>query len=256
MFAAQRIEAIREYLTKNKSVDIGTLTIMLGVTDVTIRRDLDKLAAEGFLIKTHGGAILNENATDNSISIQIPNYAGKQRIARTLISLVDENDTVFIGGGTTCYLLRDLLQKMPDISVVTNNASLAVALGTTLKDVILVGGTLTNVNGVLEIDSDTALEYLDGIFVNKAFVSVDGIDLMAGFTVKNPQNVKLLKKVARIAKSVIVLADSQKFDKIDLYHWCGLDQVSCVVTDECNNPEYKNHFFEMDVKLLTSYSSI
>lgn len=254
LFAAQRIEFIKEYLTSNKSVDISSLSTMLDVTDVTVRRDLDKLANEGFLIKTHGGAILNDNGADNPLAPQIKNYTSKQQIARTMISLLEENDTVYIGSGSTCYTLHNYLEKIPNLNVITNNASLALSIAETVHNVTLIGGVLRKNNGVFESKMDASLHYLDGVFVNKAILSVDGIDLMAGFTVKDQLAANLFKKITHISRQTIILADDSKFDKIDMYHLCALDQVSCVVTNQCNNTRYKEFFFEANVKLLTSFS--
>lgn len=253
MFAAQRIEEIKSYLLLHKSVDIATLSAMFNVTDVTIRRDLDKLANDGFLIKTHGGAILKEADEDESFSSHILNYVAKQKIARTLISLLGGNETIFVGSGSTCFLLKKYLQDMPSLTVVTNNVTLAVSLGTTSKNIVLTGGPIVNKNGILTTDIANDIHYLDGIYVNKAIISVDGVDMMAGFTSYSLDISKLVKKLRSVSKELIILADSSKFDKIAPYHCCTLDEADCVITNQCDYDEYKNFFFSNDVKLFTCY---
>ena len=99
MFPAQRIEMIKNILRQQKSADISTLTSMLGVSNVTIRKYLDQLEEEGFLTKVHGGAILAEtNETSDSSETDIFDKTNRQ-IADLAAQLIEDNETVFLQTG-------------------------------------------------------------------------------------------------------------------------------------------------------------
>ena len=254
MFAAQRIEIIKDFLIKNKTVDISTLTSILNVSDVTVRKDLDKLEKENFLMKIHGGAVLCEdNNQETSNRISISNHTAKSKIAELALTLVEEDDSIFIGPGSTCYIFSQNLKRLKDISVVTNNIAVSNELMSSIKRTYLLGGELKDINGTPYTSDASAMESLNKIFVNKAFISIDGIDLKAGLTCDTLNKANLINSISNISKTVVILADNMKFDRVGMYQAAPLERVSCVVTNRCDIDSYKTAFFEMNIKLLTAF---
>lgn len=254
MFAAQRIKIIKEYLIKNKSVDIATLTNLLDVSDVTVRKDLDVLEKENFLIKNHGGAVLadyNENTTNDLI---IKNNAEKEQIADLAASLVDDGDTIFLGYGSTCYLFAKSLRNKKNLTVVTTNVNALSELITFAGKVVLVGGEVTYKNGMMFSAGELTAQNLKGIFVNKSFMSVDAVDLMAGFTVNDVSNIAVLKLIPNLTKQVIYLVDSSKFDQVGFYQIAPIGLPNCIVSNDKLNDKYKQFFYEKNIKILTAFN--
>jgi len=122
-FLAERLVKIREILLERKSINITTLCKLLNISDVTIRKDLERLEEEKFLKKIHGGAVLSKGV-DNRYSQTKDTflyYKEKQQIAGEAVKLIETFNNIFIGLGSTCYLFAKLLFGYNNVRVVTNN---------------------------------------------------------------------------------------------------------------------------------------
>lgn len=145
MLAAERIRKIKQILVEYKRADVSNLSSLLSVSDVTIRKDLERLENEGFLTRTHGGAVINENSpSDNLYNIlDIPEIEHKQMIGLIAAQIVNNNEAIFIGPGTTCLQIAKNLKDKKNLTVVTNNVSAALSLSDVSGvRVILTGGDM------------------------------------------------------------------------------------------------------------------
>ncbi|HEX2945210.1 MAG TPA: DeoR/GlpR family DNA-binding transcription regulator [Clostridia bacterium] len=253
MFAAQRMKTIQDFLIKNKSADITTLSNLLDVSDVTVRKDLEKLEEEGFLIKNHGGAVLVEGSIPDDSGLSIENYSEKEQIADLANTLIEDGDIIFLGPGSTCYLFSKKLKGKNNITVVTNNINAINELYSNVKEIISLGGEIANNNGMLYTTGYFASEYLKGIYVNKAILGVNGVDFKTGFTVNDMSLCNLLKKVPTLSRQIYYLADHTKFDRIGFYQIGPIDSPDCVVSNERLSDAYKQYFYEKDIKILTTF---
>ena len=257
VFATQRQEKIREVLLHDKIVDVSTLTELLNVSDVTVRKDLDKLAEEGFLAKIHGGAVLVENeAGRNQDIVNIPDYAAKKAIAKTAMSIVEARDAIFVGPGSTCYLMHSFFKNMPEITVVTNNVSLALEIHGYVKKVFLLGGEVRHLRGLHHNQPHDPEASLSGFFVNKAFFSAEGFDLQAGVAYSEILDYNLIKVIVRLCKSTYLMVDNGKFNKVDLYSIGDISLINCVITDNCEDKRYQKYLFENNTKFVFAYQKI
>lgn len=256
MFQGQRIKVLKSIIQEKKTVDIATLTAALNVSDVTVRKYLDILEQEGFLKKMHGGAILNEDfqeADELDDDETIDGLAAKEQIADLAVTMVEDGDCIFIGPGTTCYILAKRLQHLKNITVVTNNVNALELLSPFVRNLYFIGGEIVFRDGVMFSHGSKALAQLEGMFVQKAFITVEGIDLLAGLTVNDLGIMDIIYKIEAISKKLIILADHQKFNKIGLHHVMPIDRVKIYISNERLDEKYKKFFFENDIKILTSY---
>lgn len=254
MFAAQRLEKIKKIMYAQKNVNIATLCEILNVSDVTVRRDLEKLESDGFLFKTHGGAVLIEKEPNiSALDAEIENYEAKSKIADLACTLIEKGDSIFLGPGSTCYILSKKLKDIENITIVTNNISALGELTPHIKNVYLLGGEMSYENRMLYSLDQRNPQLLEGTYVNKVFIGISGVELKAGFTANNLGLSIVLKQAAKTSKNVIFLADHTKFDKIGLYQVVPIDFPRCVVTDEKLGDDYKQYFYEHDIKVLTAY---
>jgi len=254
VFAAQRIKVIKDIMIKNKSVDIATLTNILNVSDVTVRKDLEKLEQERFLVKNHGGAVIidsDEPAIKEDFVIE--NCLEKEQIASLAYTLVEDGDTIFLGYGSTCYKFAKNLKEKKNITVVTTNVNALNELLPNIRKTILIGGEITYRNGMMFSAGELTAENLKGIYVNKSFMSVDAVDLMAGFTVNDVSNLSVLKLIPKLSKQVILLVDHSKFDKIGFYQIAPICSLNCIVSNDKLNDKYKQFFYEKNIKVLTAF---
>jgi len=253
MFAIERQNKIKEILFKDKRVDVSRLSELFDVTEVTIRRDLDKLEQEGFLIKTYGGAVLNEDLLQKSIPEEAEDEVNedKKMIGKIAAQMIENGEAVFIGPGTTCL---EIAKKIKDkkITVVTNDLIIALEL----KDnpgvkVIVTGGDLIQSTSMLV--GRFAHQALDGIYINKAFIGVKGVNFDSGYTLDRYEEAMFIQEVAKISKEIIIVADHTKFYKTAFARLGELTMAKKLVTNKEISSEYKSYFFEHAIKLYTTY---
>jgi DeoR family transcriptional regulator, fructose operon transcriptional repressor len=255
LFLAERLDKIKEIVRDRKNVDVVTLSKILGVTKVTTRSDLEILEEEGFLKKIHGGVVLTDELNEIKLEkkIDISRYKEKSEIINLSLKLINDDDTLFIGPGTTCTLLAKKLQGKPNLRVITNNLEVIDELYPGIQNIMLLGGVINSKNNTLFTYSSSVDDFFSGIFFNKALITVDGIDTKAGFTADNMNLVSIIKKVRKISNTLIILADYLKFDKIGLYQIGELDFADYLITNGKLNDNYKELFFRKNIKILTSY---
>ena len=256
MFPAQRIEFLKRIIREKKSVDISTLTAALEVSDVTVRKYLDKLEQEGFLKKMHGGAILAEEFSAVEESEDNDLFEGlndKEHIAELAVTLIEDGDSIFLGPGITCNLLAKKIHKLKNITVVTNNVNSLEYLAPYVRNLYFIGGEINFRDGLMFSYGQKALAQLDGMFVQKAFISVDGVDIRAGITINDIGLLDIIKKIEDLAQKMIVLADYHKFNKVGLHHVMPIEKIKIYVSNEKLEDKYKKYLFENDIKILTFY---
>lgn len=258
MFKAARQAKIKELLLDRNQIDVQTLSSLLNVSSVTIRNDLEALEREGYLCRTHGGAILN--ATDNrerrlSASAVLPDPEFdkcRDEIAQIAAQMIDEDEWVFIGPGTTCaYIVKHLAAK-GHFNIVTNNlfAATSIPMGTN-SNIIVTGGTLDIKGNFLM--GEMLEESLKNIHVGKAFFSVGGVDLHGGYSVASYSEKSLFTQLKGICSQMVIAADHRKFNKISFMRIGNLDAAPTVISNENIPDAYKTYFFENGIQLFTSY---
>lgn len=253
MFAIERLNKIKELLFSKKRVDVMELSELFSVTEVTIRRDLDKLEQMGVLTKTYGGAVLNEELVPaaNAVEEEDEFIEEKRMIGRIAARLIEDGEAVYLSPGTTCLeIARNLQEKR--VTVVTND----LRIGLALKDytgvkTIVTGGDLAHSSSALV--GGAALQLLQGIYVNKAFLGVKGVHFDAGYTTGSYDEAMIIQAVRRIASEVIIAADYSKFDQRGFAKLGDLSLAKTLVTNKQIPSEYKKHFFEQGVKLFTTF---
>ena len=128
MFADERTEKIKALLLDYKRIDINTLISMIPASPATVRRDLEKMEKEGFLRRTHGGVVLVE-AEEPAAPVPVDRYLlEKEQIGAIAVAMIEPNDTVFLGNGTTCLQVAKNLRDRPNIRVVSNNIGVIAEL--------------------------------------------------------------------------------------------------------------------------------
>lgn len=253
MFAAGRIEKIKEVLLGEKRIEVAELTKILNVSEATVRRDLEKLEADGFLLRTHGGAVL-ASYTESQDSQSDDVSQEKKMVAMFAKNLVCGNEIVFIGGGGTCFQFAREIADKKDITVVTCNLDAANVLADRPNiEVLLTGGSLRYRPSSIMMAGPFAQAMLGEVFVDKAFLGADGADMDYGFSSANADGVELARIAMKISGQTIMLCDESKFDRKALFKICDLKDVSMVVTNPDIRAEYKTFFYEQDIPVLSKY---
>ncbi len=259
MFKAARLARIKEIILDRGQVDVNTLSVMLNVSDVTIRSDLEQLEQEKYIYRTYGGAVLNEDhlhqreVQENIIGANLEYDRDKEYVGQVAAELVDDGEWIFIGQGVTCYYVAKALLKKNNVNVVTNNLYAAGVLSQNRQsNVMMTGGSLAH--GSMSLVGDMSLKFLDEIFISKAVIGVSGIDMDRGFTVSDATETNMFGQLKKISRELVVVADHTKFGQSSLMRIGALaGTVERVVTNDNIPEEYKSFFFEHGVKIYTSY---
>lgn len=233
MLASQRRHRIAQELERSGAVRVAELAAALGVSEMTVRRDLERLEDAGALTKVHGGAVpVGPSSEEPGFDIKLGRATAEEAaIARAAISLVSPGSSVALSAGTTTWSLARLLPSVPGVTVLTNSLTAAAELhrrGPGLP-LVLSGGTPTPSDALVGPIADSAIRSL---YVDVLFLGVHGMDPDAGYTTPNLAEAQTNRTLVANARRVVVVADSTKWRTIGLSRIAPLDAADMVVTDD------------------------
>jgi len=230
----RRQQTILDELERAGSVSVAALSRRLGVSDMTVRRDLDDLSARSLLRKVHGGAVPvpKTAAEPHFVQKQRLNRAEKRAIARAAMLYVNEGDTVAFSAGTTTWQIAAALKRdRGSMTFITNSTNIALVLQENGWEQIVLSG------GMFRTPSDA----LVGPFANRTirtlnadvlFLGVHGIHPEAGLTTPNVAEAETDGYLIEAAQRVVVVADHSKLGVVALAKIAPLSKVDVFVTDE------------------------
>lgn len=227
--AAARRATILDVLTQDGFVDVSSLQELLGCSEATIRRDLQHLERDGYLRRTHGGAIL-DGYRERPLTTKMGEMAdAKQAIAQVAISLIEEGQAVgFTGGTTTQHVARALFSR-PGLTVVTNAVNVAMELADRDMRVIMTGGELRG--ETYELVGPLAEPVASQIHLDLILVGVDGLSPEGGLTTHNPIEARIDRVLIDRASRVVVVADHTKLGRKTFAQIAPLEAAHTLITD-------------------------
>ncbi|MEH1014325.1 DeoR/GlpR family DNA-binding transcription regulator [Micromonospora sp. CPCC 206060] len=233
MLAPQRRAAIVDEVRRRGGVRVSELASSFGVSDMTIRRDVDVLVAHGLIARVHGGVLAVETATDEpAYSVKATRQeAEKAAIARAAAELVAPGSAVGISAGTTTAALARQLTAVPGLTVVTNSVAVSDVFhrdGRPDRTVLLTGGVRTPSDALV---GPAATAVVSRLNVDLLFLGVHGMSVRAGYTTPNLAEAETNRALAAMARTVVVLADHTKWDLVGIATIMPLDGANVVVTD-------------------------
>lgn len=264
LLPAERRRLILTRLQQQGVVRVSSLSEQLGVSEITIRRDLEQMEEESLLERTHGGAILVQRMRVEPRYSEKHNRClqEKQRIGRACASMVEDGDTVFIHSGSTTLQIFRYLPGKKDVTVITSNAAaflLAQELGEQEPSGQVSGGIgVVFVGGAYRAQSNSlvgplAISSLNQVVANKAFIGVDGISLNYGLTTPTIQEAQVARTmIDRTKGSIIVAADHSKLGIVADYVSSPLDKISVLVTDSDAEMEFCSRLEELGIQVLAA----
>ena len=242
-----------ERLADHGEVSVSELSRVAGVSEMTIRRDLENLEREGLLKRVHGGAISRvSRGYEPPFALRSGRgESAKERIGRLAATLVAENETLILDVGTTTLALARNLLDGAGLTVVT--ASLHVAHALSVHDelrVIVTGGIARP--GELSLIGDLAERAFDELHCDTVFLGAGGVDADAGVTEFNLDDARVKRAALRSARRCVVLADATKLGKVALGAVCPLARVDVLVTDASASDEVLAPLRDSGVEVLTA----
>jgi len=227
-----RQEQILSLLQNLRQISVADLTERLGVSQVTIRKDLSLLEEKGLVLRSHGGARLAQSRTPmpNLNTRLTQNQEEKERIVAKARELIQSGDSLCIDAGATNLLLASLLGGMP-LRVVTNSLDVLNALS--LEEsitLISTGGTLRR--GAGSFIGPSAVETVKQYLFDIAFIGATSFTADGYFLTQNALEGELKRSVLDSARRRVILAESSKLGARAFSRFAGPDQVDVLITDK------------------------
>ncbi len=224
-------------MTIHKIVRMDDLYRLLDTSEATIRRDLEWLEREGFLERTHGGAILSQRMTLEPEYKQraYTNPEEKRLIGELAATLIADGDVVFINSGTTTAQVIRNIRPGANITVFSNNLNAALELGEAGFVHHLLGGEFQPHSN--SVAGRFAIENLRQVYADKAILGVDGISLIHGCTVPSNAEAEVVRlMIERTQGQIYIVADHSKWGVVSNFQICSIDEVDKLITDGAVDP--------------------
>lgn len=252
-----RQKKIIQIVNDRKKISTKELSIILNVSIMTIRRDLDSLENNNLIKRIHGYAIttnyINKNVRNNEEYYIKQSYdkkltEKKERIARYAASLINEDDCIFIDNGTTTECLTLFFPRDKNFTSLCNNISLLQGtLDYTNISLVIPGGYYNRDDE--SFSSDQAESFIRTFRANKVFLSASGIHKKLGITCINKHSTINKRAFIESAEERILLVDSTKFGVVTANHFAELSDIDIIITDDGISDEWIKFIQEMGVTL-------
>ena len=233
MLKSQRHEQLMDLCSQRGVISVRQAAKIFGISEMTVRRDFDELASTGAVVREHGGIRLPEVA--QFVPSEIPHFdklavrqSEKQRIAQAACALIEPDDTVFLGPGSTCAAIARALPPVR-LRIVTNSIialnMLQIHPG---LEVCCLGGQYRRRSG--SFIGPVAEDSLAPLGIDKCFIGTNGV--MSGvISCSNLEEGRLQALACDRAASRFLVFDSSKLDQLDFYNFYNLDRIDAVITD-------------------------
>ncbi len=245
MFAQERQEKILKMLKNRGSVKVSELSKKLGVSPVTIRKDLESLEAKGVLVRIHGGAMLpNHSKAEWDFMKKLhQKEKEKKEIAKKAVEYIEDGDTIILDSSSTTYYIALELRKSPIriLTIVTNNIFIAEKLIGTSFEILVLGGIIRE-NSLSLVGSWTS-KLIQEINVDKAFLGTTGFKKEKGFMVPNIIEAEVKAEMVKASSKVFIVTDSSKFSRAAFSTFALPEDVDYLITDQ-NIPKDCEEFLE------------
>jgi DeoR family transcriptional regulator, aga operon transcriptional repressor len=252
-----RREQMLAFVQASDFVRVSDLSARFGVSEVTVRGDLDALAKRGQIRRIRGGAMPHDLLHQERPfeEMQGARVNEKIMIGRTAASLVSHGETVILDvGTTTAAVARALVQRkdLYDVVIFTNALNIALALEPAIPrlSVVVIGGTLRPMQHSL-VDPLGGL-MLERINAHTVFLGCNGIDPHGGVTNINLPEAAIKRRMLQAARRRIIVADGSKVGARELAYLCSIDEIDLLITDSSADPAALNALRERDLEVMVA----
>ncbi len=227
----KRKQKIIEILSKKGEADIKSLAVELDISEITVRRDLNQLANEGVLQRTHGGAMPLQQTVTTPFEFNNKTTANQQvkdDICGVAAEQIKEGDVIFMDCGSTVYRMCRFI-KDKKIKVITNSLPVVYELMNTKVSLNLVGGEVDIKRQA--IHGKTAEEHIRKYKADKAFIGIDGISAN-GLFANSENEASITLALAGQSNQTYLLCDASKIGRESYLKFAELSIINTVVTDK------------------------
>ena len=251
LYLEERRQEILRRVNQEERVSVAELSQQFGVSEVTIRSDLQALAERNLVVRTHGGALPSARGLyDLSLALRRQRQVQeKSRIGEAGAALVADGDAIFLDSSSTALAIAQHVRHHRHLTVVTN--SLAVAqdmLDAPGVTVVMVGGTLRRDTASM-VGTD-GLEMLRKFNIQKGFFGAHGISLAEGLTDVSADEAEVKRPLVAMCRQVIAVLDATKWGRVGLASFAHLEQVDCIISDVHAPADLVAHMRELGIEVV------
>jgi DeoR/GlpR family transcriptional regulator of sugar metabolism len=245
--SSERLKKLSELIMKKGSLSVQDLADEFQVSDMTIRRDLKKLEQSGLFQRYHGG--IRYVREELPVQREAQSMDEKRRIAAHCLTFISSNDSIFLDSGTTAHCLAVALAEssLENVTVVTNSLTTAYALRYARNVSLYMAGGEFRINSQAFLGTKSRM-FLEGIYVNKAFVGTTGV-IESGFSTFNFSDAETKQQMIESSELSVIMADSSKFGKRSMNLFASINSPDIVVTDDGVSDYWVSLFTEKGVDL-------
>jgi len=231
LFREERRQAILEQLAVQGRVSVAELSASFGVSEVTVRADLQALADRKLVLRTHGGAVAAGGGSELALVLRRQRQVKeKGRIGAAGAALVRDGDAIFLDSSSTSLAIAHHLKRHRHVTVVTNSLEVAHELfDAPAIDLLMIGGSLQRATASF-VDAP-GLDLLRAVNIEKGFFGAHGLDCAAGLTDVSPDEAAVKRPIVAHCRQVIAVLDATKWGRVGVASFAALDQIQCVITD-------------------------
>jgi DeoR family transcriptional regulator of aga operon len=249
----ERLRIIVNRVRETGRTTVIELSDYFDVSDITIRRDLKELAEKGLIRREHGGAVYAVDMPEEHPAIQrmFQNRAVKERIARAAAALIKDNESVFIGSGSTAMYVARHLTTRQNLTIVTNAVNVAYEMAS------VAGITLVVIGGMLRASElstvgHIAEQALQEVRMDKVIIGVRALSVKDGITNDFLPEVMTDRKILEMGSELIVVADSSKLGKVSSAYVAPVNRINTLVTDRQADPRMLDEIRALGVQVIAT----
>lgn len=244
----ERQETIHGLIDERGKVTVAELSGRFAVSEATIRRDLEELDELGILRRIHGGAVRTERAVREPPMMQRTRtqQAEKSSIGQAAVQLIGNDETIFLGSGTTVLEIARHIPEHLHLTVITNSLPVVNELANRPQiEMIVIGGMLRQ--SELSMVGHTAEKDIAEFRADHVFMGMRAIDPARGFTNDFLPEVMTDRAILSIAPQVVVVADHTKFGRVSSVLLAPVTKASLILTDRATPGEIVAQLRELGV---------
>ena len=253
MFALERQKMIIDLLNQTGAVSVSRLSEEMGVTEETVRRDLEKLEKQELLRRTHGGALpIDESSNELSLNKRkSTNVEEKMALAKIAANMVATGDTIFLDASTTTFYMAQEIKRMKQaVTVITNSLRVISELADCENvKLIGIGGLVGSNQSFVGRFAENCIE--KNYFANKMFFSGKGIVRNSGGLESNEQECAIKQQMMKNSTKHYFICDKSKIGRIGFIKLADIENLNGIITDAKIDKEWKAELDEAGVELIT-----
>ncbi len=233
LLAEPRRMKILEWIQEEGSARVRELSAAFGVSEPTIRMDLERLEVDGVITREHGGAYLKSVPQQvESLSLHhVQNMDRKRKIGAAAARYVGNHETIIIDSGTTTTQFAENLRSCQGLNIITNALNIALMLGTIPTNTIHMPAGQFKAP-TLSLSGEKSTDFFVGIYAEKLFLATAGVSFDAGLTYPSIGDIYVKRAMIKASSHVYLLADSTKIGRMSFSALGGVELVHTLITDD------------------------